>query len=128
MFAQVESLWTMARYEVPIIVVIFNNRSYNGPRNKVLRAGGRQAAANKDMICYLGDPDVDFAKVAAGFGVAAEVVHAPAEVGPAIDRAIASTRDGKPYLIDAVVARTGLGADSTWYPAYSVAARRSRKV
>ncbi len=43
MFAQAESLWTMARYGVPVIVVIFNNRSYNGPRNKILRAGGRQA-------------------------------------------------------------------------------------
>jgi len=31
MFAQAESLWTMARYEVPLIVVILNNRSYNGP-------------------------------------------------------------------------------------------------
>jgi acetolactate synthase I/II/III large subunit len=128
LFAQAESLWTMARYEVPVLVVIFNNRSYNGPRNKILREKGRQAETGRDMICYLGDPDVDFAKVAAGFGVKGETVQAAEEVRPALERAIACTREGRPYLIDAVVGRTGLGADSTWYPRYSVAAARTRPV
>lgn len=128
MFAQAESLWTMARYEVPVIVVIFNNRSYNGPRNRILRGDGRQARTRKDMTCYLGDPDVDFAKVAAGFGVKGEVISTPDQVAPAIARAIESTRAGKPYLIDAVVRRTGAAADSTWYPKYSVAAARTRRV
>jgi acetolactate synthase I/II/III large subunit len=128
MFGQAEALWTMARYEVPVIVVVFNNRSYNGPRNRILGQGGLQAQTNKEMTCYLGDPDVDFAKVAAGFGVQGEVVENADQVRHAIQRAIESTRDGKPYLIDAVVGRTGLGADSTWYPKYSVAAVRSKKV
>ena len=128
MFAQAELLWTMARYEVPVIIVIFNNRSYNGPRNKIFRAGGRQAREGKDMTCYLGDPDVDFARVAEGFGVKGEVVRTPDEVRPAIERAIRSTREGRPYLIDAIVGRTGVAADSTWYPKYSVAAVRNRKV
>src|SRR5207344_395821 len=48
MFAQAETLWTMARYEVPVIVLVFNNRSYNGPRNKAFMQKGRQAAAGKD--------------------------------------------------------------------------------
>jgi benzoylformate decarboxylase len=128
MFGQAESLWTMARHEVPVIVVVFNNRSYNGPRNKILQARGRQAATGREMTCWLGDPDVNFAEVARGFGVRGEVVTAPDDVAPAIERAIASTREGRPYLLDVLVARTGLGASSTWYPAYSVAARRDRKV
>jgi acetolactate synthase-1/2/3 large subunit len=128
LFAQAESLWAMARYEIPIIIVVFNNRSYNGPRNKVLMKAGRQALLERDMTCYLGDPDVDFAKVAAGFGVRGEVVAAPDQVAPALRRAIDSTREGRPYLIDAVIGRTGMGADSTWYPKYSVAAARTRTV
>jgi thiamine pyrophosphate-dependent acetolactate synthase large subunit-like protein len=80
------------------------------------------------MTCYLGDPDVDFAKVAAGFGVNGEVIRTPDEIGPAVQRAIETTRDGKPYLIDAIVGRTGVAAASTWYPKYSVAAVRGRKV
>jgi benzoylformate decarboxylase len=128
MFGQAESLWTMARHEVPVIVVVFNNRSYNGPRNKILRASTRQAETGKDMTCWLGNPDVSFADVAKGFGVRAETLVAPEEIVPALRRAIDSTREGRPYLIDAIVARTGLGADSTWYPEYSLAALRDRKV
>ncbi|MGH7895246.1 MAG: thiamine pyrophosphate-binding protein [Candidatus Binatia bacterium] len=128
LFGQAESLWTMVRYKVPVIVVIFNNRSYNGPRNQIFRAGEQQARTGKDMTCYLGDPDVDFAKIAVAFGVKGETVTTAGQVKPAIQRAIASTRDGRPYLIDAVVARTGAGADSAWYPRYSVAAGRTRKV
>jgi benzoylformate decarboxylase len=128
LFGQADSLWTMARYEVPVIVVVFNNRSYEGPRNKILSQQGRQAQTRKDMTCYLGDPDVDFARVAAGFGVKGEVVESVDQVRAAIQRAIDSTRNGKPYLIDALVGRTGLGAASTWYPKYSVAAARSKKV
>jgi len=128
LFGQAEALWTMARYEVPIVVVIFNNRSYNSPRNQIFNESDEQTRSGKDMICYLGNPDVDFAKVATGFGVKGEVVTAADQVNPAVQRALASTREGKPYLIDAVVARTGKGADSTWYPKHSVAAGRTRTI
>jgi acetolactate synthase-1/2/3 large subunit len=128
LFAQAETLWTMARYEVPVIIIILNNRSYEGPRQRILRGPGRQAETGKDMTCYLGDPDVDFAKVAAGFGVKGELVETPDQLGPALDRAIRATRDGRPYLIDALVGRVGPGADSVWHPAYSVAAARTRPV
>jgi thiamine pyrophosphate-dependent acetolactate synthase large subunit-like protein len=117
----------MVRYEVPVLIVIYNNRSYNGPRDAIFRKQGRQAQAGKDMTCYLGDPNVDFAKVAAGFGVKGEVVETPDQLKAALQRAMQTTRDGMPYLIDAVIERTGLGAESTWYPKYSVAAARRQK-
>jgi thiamine pyrophosphate-dependent acetolactate synthase large subunit-like protein len=71
---------------------------------------------------------VDFAKLAAAFGVKGETVTAPGQLAPAITRAIESTRDGRPYLIDAVIARSGAAADSVWYASYSVAAGRTKKV
>lgn len=129
LFGQAETLWTMARHEVPVLVAVLNNRSYNGPRNKILReASSRQAETGRDMTCWLGSPDVRFADLARAFGVAAETVTEPGDVGAALGRAIASTRDGRPFLLEIVVARTGLGADSTWYPPYSLAAQRTRKV
>lgn len=127
LLGQTETLWTMVRYEVPVIVVIYNNRSYNGPRDAIFRQNGRQTQAGKDMTCYLGNPDVDFAKVAAGFGVKGEVAENPDQLKAALRRAIRTTRDGMPYLIDALIERTGAAADSTWYPKYSVAAARIRK-
>jgi thiamine pyrophosphate-dependent acetolactate synthase large subunit-like protein len=89
---------------------------------------GKQGQTGKDMYCYLGSPDVDFARLAAGFGVRGEAVSSPAELRPALTRAIKATREGKPYLLDVLVERSGIGAESTWFPAYSVAQRRSRQV
>jgi benzoylformate decarboxylase len=128
LFGQSDSLWAMSRYDVPIITIVCNNRSYDEPRNNILMKGGRSRQENKDMICYLGSPDVEFTHLAAAYGIRGERVAHPAELQPALQRAIATTREGRPYLLDVLVARTGLAADSSWYPRYSVAASRTRKV
>ena len=118
----------MSRYDVPIITIICNNRSYDEPRNNIMMKGGRSRQENKDMICYLGSPDVEFTHLASAYNIKGEKVSHPSELKPALQRAIKTTRDGRPYLLDVLMARTGLAADSTWYPRYSVAAARTRKV
>jgi thiamine pyrophosphate-dependent acetolactate synthase large subunit-like protein len=128
MFGQCEALWSMSRYEVPVITIVFNNRSYNEPRQRIMGKMGKQGQTGKDMACYLGSPDVDFARIASGFGIAGEVVTTPGQIRPALERAIKKTREGKPYILDVTVERSGIGAESTWYPAYSVAQQRERKV
>lgn len=42
-------------------------------------------------------------------------------------RAIKVTRDGRPYLIDALIAQQGLGANTNWHPDISIAAQRTMK-
>jgi thiamine pyrophosphate-dependent acetolactate synthase large subunit-like protein len=128
LFSQAEALWSMSRYDVPVVTLVCNNRSYDEPRNNMLMRNGRARQAGKDMICYLGSPDVAFADLARAFGVKGERVASPAELQPAVERAIAATREGRPYLLDVHVARTGLGAESTWHPGFSLAAARTRKV
>lgn len=128
LFGQSDALWSMSRYDVPIITIVCNNRSYDEPRNNILMKGGRSREENKDMICYLGSPDVEFTHLASAYGIRSERVAHPSELKPALQRAIATTREGRPYLLDVLVARTGLLADSNWYPRYSVAAARTRKV
>jgi len=118
----------MSRYDVPIITIVCNNRSYDGPRNNIMMKGGRSQQENKDMICYLGNPDVEFSDLARAYGIRGERVGNPTELKPALQRAIATTREGRPYLLDVLIARTGLAADSSWYPRYSVAQSRTRKV
>ena len=128
LFGQSDALWAMSRYDVPIITIVCNNRSYDEPRNNILMKGGRSRQENKDMICYLGSPDVEFTHLASAYGIRGERVAHPSALKPALEHAIATTRDGRPYLLDVLVARTGLAADSTWYPRYSVAGARTRRV
>ncbi len=128
LFGQAMALWTMSRYQIPVITVIYNNRSYNETRERCFAEGGRQAQTGKDMLSYLGDPDVDFAKLAGAFGVPGEQVTTPDQIQPAMKRAARAAQDGRPYLIDALVGRTGQGAELAWYPKLSVAEMRRRKV
>jgi len=80
------------------------------------------------MTCYLGSPDVDYAKAAEAFGVEGEVVKEPDKLNGAIERAKRATADGRPYLLDIHTYRDGVGAASSWHPPYSVADLRQRKV
>jgi benzoylformate decarboxylase len=124
------ALWTMARVEIPVIVIVFNNQSYNGVKDRTLAMlpEGRMRETGHLVHYYIGEPDVDMARIAEGFGVKGEKVAAPSEIEPAMRRALAATKDGRPYLIDARVARGGMWADSPWYLHLSIAKARERKV
>jgi len=107
---------------------VMNNQSYNNERNRIMSRRGRSWETGRDMVCYLGDPDVNYVKLAAGFDVEGEVVTLPEEIKAAVQRAMKATRDGRPYLLDMHVERTGSLANSTWHPEYSIASLRKRKV
>jgi len=118
----------MARYKAPITVIVLNNKSYNNERNRIWNGAGRQFEASRDMTCYNGDPDVDFAKAAGAFGVEGETVTDPAALQGAFYRAKTASIEGRPYLLDVHIRREGLGAVSQWHPPYSIAELRTRKV
>jgi thiamine pyrophosphate-dependent acetolactate synthase large subunit-like protein len=118
----------MARYKAPITVIVLNNHSYNNERNRIWNGAGRQFEAALDMTCYNGSPDVDYAKAAGAFGVEGETVKEPDGLGGAFSRARAAMVEGRPYLLDIHIKREGLGAVSQWYPPYSIADTRTRKV
>ena len=127
-FSGPQPLWSMARYKAPVMTIVLNNRSYNNERNRIWHYGGRQFRTGRDMTCYLGSPDVDYAKAADAFGVEGEVVQEPGKLKDAIARARRAVADGHPYLLDVHTWRDGVGAASTWHPPYSVADLRARKV
>ncbi len=127
-FSGPQPLWSMARYKAPVTVIVLNNHSYNNERNRIWNGAGRQFEAARDMTCYNGDPDIDFAKAAGAFGVEGETVKEPDKLKAAFARAKAATVEGRPYLLDIHIKREGLGAVSEWHPPYSLADLRSRKV
>src|SRR5207249_7947923 len=104
------ALWNMARLELPVITVVYNNHAYSGPHSRVIEKipNGRMVETGRFFHDYLGNPDMNMAWIAKGFGVEAEVAHSPSELRVALERARRSTMDGKPYLIDAQVARVGV--------------------
>src|SRR5882757_8973221 len=128
LFSGPQPLWSLARYQVPNTVIVLNNKSYNNERNRIWMRGGQQFKSGRDMTCYLGNPDVDYAKTALAFGVDGESVKEVADISPALARAKRANVEGRPYLLDMNVEREGIGSASAWHPAYSVAARRTRKV
>lgn len=129
LFGGPQPLWSQSRYQAPITNIVVNNRGYNNERNRILSlVAGEQFRLGKDMTSYNGSPDVDFAKTAEAFGVEGEVVADPARIKDALGRARRANEEGRPYLLDVHVDRSGVGAESQWYPAYSIAAKRTRKV
>jgi len=127
-FSGPQPLWTQARYHAPVMNIVLNNHSYNNERNRIWHYGGRQFKTGRDMTCYLGSPDIDYAKAADAFGVEGEVVQEPDKLKGALDRAKRAIAEGRPYLLDIHTSRDGIGAASTWHPSYSVADLCSRRV
>jgi benzoylformate decarboxylase len=136
LFGQVESLWTASRYDIPVLIVIMNNRSYDNERNRIemlspLVRNQDTRHLWKDITGYLGKPLVDFAGLARSFDIPAATATRPDELRKALKKAREVLRDGRPFLIDAVIMqldRRGKRTEQTWYPQISIAAERTRKV
>ena len=125
------ALWNMARLELPVITVVYNNHAYSGPHSRAINnsPSGRMVQTGKFVHDYLGNPDMNMAQIATGFGVESEVVESPEKLKDALARARRFTQEGKPYLIDAQVRRTGVAwAETPWTPPIRIAQERSRKV
>ncbi len=127
MFGQSDSLWSMSRYDVPVLTVVLNNRSYEATRFRIM-GSGNAGDANRDYVSYLGDPDMDFAKLASVYNIPGEVVSNSDQVRPAIQRGFRTLAEGRPYMIDARTGSWGTGAGLTQYQKFSVAQLRNKKV
>lgn len=121
LFGQTEALWSIARYEAPVLTIVMNNYSYNETRIRNVSAGPAMFREQKDMTSYLGSPNVDFAKIASGYGIGGEKVSDPNQLGPALQRAVRQMAAGKPYMLDIEVTRDGFLSESTWHPRFSIA-------
>lgn len=129
LFSGPQPLWSQARYAAPVTNIVIKNHSYNNERNRIWTfGGGAQMKLGRDMTCYNGSPDVDYAKTAQAFGVEAEVVKEPSQVKASLQRAKRANVEGRPYLLDIHVQRDGVGAASEWHPPFSIAELRNRKV
>lgn len=98
-------LWTAAHERIPLLYIVHNNRGYHMELMQLQAiANRRERGADRVHIgCRLEDPFVDFAAIARGMGVYSQgPIDNPADLAPAIRRALAVVKRGEPALIDVV--------------------------
>jgi thiamine pyrophosphate-dependent acetolactate synthase large subunit-like protein len=97
------ALWTAARYRVPLLTVVHNNRQYQNTVEHAARMAderGRDPEARYEGA-GLRDPDVDFAGLARSLGVwAAGPIARVEDFRTAFAEARAVVASGRPALID----------------------------
>jgi acetolactate synthase I/II/III large subunit len=102
----VSGLYSAAHHRLPLLTVMFNNRTYGNDeahQETVAKARGRPVE-NKVVGIRIDDPAPDFARIAQGFGVHAEgPIDTAVAVGPALRRALGVVKDeGRPALVDVI--------------------------
>jgi thiamine pyrophosphate-dependent acetolactate synthase large subunit-like protein len=99
----ISAFWSAARYGIPLIAVVCNNRSYFNDevhQEKVARMRGRPVE-NKGVGQEIREPDIDFAAIARAQGMAAiGPVGSGAEMVGALRQAVSLYREGASVLID----------------------------
>jgi acetolactate synthase-1/2/3 large subunit len=98
-------LWTAAHHKIPLLSVMHNNRAYHMELMHVQRmCNARNRGVDRGGIgSEISAPNIDYAKMAQSMGVHAEgPIADPAELGPALRRAIAVVKRGEPALVDVV--------------------------
>ncbi len=99
-----QELETAVRYKLPVVVIVAND-SYWG----MYRPLGEHLFKNNNFGTKL--TDVDFVRVAQGYGADGVRVHTLEELADAIPKAVAA---GRPYVIDVVCDYTPHPVDGFW--------------
>ncbi len=96
----IQSLWTMAREQLDITVVIFNNRSYAILNIELARVGAKASGEKAKSQLELDRPDVDFVALGRGFGVPSQRVETCEALSDALRQAVG---EPGPHLIEVVI-------------------------
>ena len=95
-----QALWTMARENLDVTVVIYANRSYAILNIELQRVGAGAAGARARSLLDLGNPPLDWVKIAGGMGVEAVRTDSCEDFAKAYEAAM---RHRGPRLIEAVI-------------------------
>jgi acetolactate synthase-1/2/3 large subunit len=98
----IQALWTMARENLDVTVIIFNNQKYSILELEFLRTGARGGVPGPKAASMLeiGSPEMDFVAMAKGMGVVASRATTADEFNQQFADAMAGSG---PRLIDAMV-------------------------
>jgi benzoylformate decarboxylase len=95
----IQGLWTLAKYRIPLLVVVFNNRAYMAVKNQ-FRGPEERVRVAAELGAELVGPEINFARLAECFGIFGQRVEDPDQIEPALKRALDQSG---PALVDVVI-------------------------
>jgi len=98
-------LWTAAHSRIPLLTIMHNNRAYHQEVMEVQRMANRhnRGITSAGIGTTLVDPPIDYAKLAQSMGMHGEgPIIDPADLAPALRRAVDIVKSGEPALVDVV--------------------------
>jgi thiamine pyrophosphate-dependent acetolactate synthase large subunit-like protein len=100
------ALWTLAHHKVPLLTVMYNNRSYyNSEEHQIQTAKYRKRPVENAYVgTRVENPAINFAKMAESYGIYGEgPILRTEDLRPALQRALKVVKDKKlPALVDVV--------------------------
>jgi len=97
----IQSLWTMARENLDVCIVIFANRKYQILQIELARVGAQTMNKKTLDMLDLSNPDLDFVKMSEGMGVPAVRATNATEFNRCLEEAMKASG---PRLIEAILA------------------------
>ena len=97
------SLWTAAHHELPMLVIMHNNRAYHQELMYAQYvAGVRGRGGDRAHIgTTFRNPYISYAKLGEAYGVESEgPIDDPEQLYAALERGVRTAKAGRPYLID----------------------------
>ncbi|MEX5718548.1 acetolactate synthase large subunit [Geodermatophilus maliterrae] len=100
----VQALWTMAREQLDVTVVLYDNGSYAILQGELSRVGASGGGERAGQLLELGGPALDFVSLATGMGVPATRAETAEELADQLRTALA---EPGPHLVQAVLRPAG---------------------
>ena len=110
------AMWTAAHYQIPVLIVVGNNRSYftDEIQQELVAKERKRPVENRWIGQRIDDPPVDLAGLARDYGVGAEgPIEKASDLVAALERGLKMVESGKPYLVDVLIDPTR-GAAFDW--------------
>jgi thiamine pyrophosphate-dependent acetolactate synthase large subunit-like protein len=99
----IQALGASKRHELPIIIVVLNNKKYAAMRKSHVNHYPDGAAASQNLYYGVTIEGPDYAQLGSHFGFTGERVEKLADLPKAIRNAVAATRKGNTAILDVVV-------------------------
>lgn len=98
----VQALWSAVRHRLPVKIIVCNNRSYRLLQANITQYWSERGVSDRPfpLSFDLSHPELDFARLAEGFGVPARRVDAGSDIAAVVDEFLAAPG---PFLLDVLL-------------------------